>query len=233
MKGYCFDDNERSEEMYTQAHYTADSYTTKMEGGPVETKTAWIPSVIEETCAGKNPVVLQTKLFTDRRLFINGEVTGEMADDFVKQFLYLSESDEPVSIYINSPGGSVNAGLVIYDVIQACSGRMPVYMYCTGMAASMGAVILAGGQPGNRFILPHSKVMIHEPLISGGMGGSATSIKRTAESILETKAITNGILQRHTGRTAEEIEKATSFDNFMNAQEAIDFGICDAIRNIF
>ena len=106
-------------------------------------------------------------------------------------------------------------------------------MYCTGMASSMGAVILAGGQKGRRFILPHSKVMIHEPLISGGMGGSATSIKRTADSILETKAITNGILAKHTGKTVKEIDKATAFDNFMNAKEAVEFGICDEIRNIF
>ena len=96
----------------------------------------------------------------------------------------------------------------------------------------MGAVILAGGKKGHRFILPHSKVMIHEPLISGGMGGSATTIKKTAESILETKAITNGILAKHTGKTVEEIDEATAYDNFMNAQEAIEFGLCDEIRNI-
>ncbi len=219
--------------MYIAGAQEFNTIGVKMGGEGMETKSLWVPAILEETCSGVNPVNLQTRLFTDRKLFINGEVTSEMADDFVKQFLYLAESDDPVNIYINSPGGSVNAGLVIYDVIQACSDRMPIYMYCTGMAASMGAVILAGGQAGHRYILPHSKVMIHEPLISGGMGGSATSIKRTAESILETKAITNGILQKHTGKTEEEIDKATAFDNYMNAQEAIDFGICDEIRNIF
>ena len=100
-------------------------------------------------------------------------------------------------------------------------------------AVSMGAVILAGGQKGRRYILPHSKVMIHEPLISRGMGGSATTIKKTAESILETKAITNGILAKHTGKTVEEIDEATSFDNFMNAEEAIAFGLCDEIKSPF
>jgi ATP-dependent Clp protease protease subunit len=106
-------------------------------------------------------------------------------------------------------------------------------MYCIGMAASMGAVILAGGQKGRRFILPHSQCMIHEPLISGGVGGAATSIKKTAESILEIKSIINGILAKHTGKTVEEIDEATSFDNYLNAEESVAFGLCDEIRNLF
>lgn len=193
----------------------------------------WNPCIEEESCNGVREVQLFTKHFADRKIFINGEVTEEMADDFVSKMLYLSRTKEPIDIYLNTPGGSVNAGLVIYDIIQSCNKKIPVNIYCTGMASSMGAVILAGGQKGKRFILPHSRVMIHEPLISGGMGGSATSIKKTAESILETKAITNGILAKHTGKTIEEIDEATSFDNFMNAEEAIEFGICDAIANIF
>lgn len=193
----------------------------------------WIPSVQEESCNGVQVVNLQTKHFTNRKLFLTGEVTSEMANNFVSEFLYLAQSEEPIDIYINSPGGSVNAGLVIYDVIQSCEGKVPINMYCTGLAASMGAVILAGGQKGRRFILPHSKCMIHEPLISGGMGGSATTIRKTAESILETKAITNGILAKHTGKTLEEIDEATSFDNFMNAEAAVEFGLVDEIRNLF
>ena len=196
-------------------------------------KRVWNPTVMEETCQGMTVVDLRTKHFSNRKLFLNGEVTSEMADDFVAELLYLAQEDNPVDIFINSPGGSVNAGLVIYDVIQACADKMPINMYCIGMAASMGAVILAGGQKGRRYILPHSKVMIHEPLIAGGMGGSATSIKKAADSILETKAITNGILAKHTGKTVEEIDEATSFDNFMNAAEAVEFGLCDEIRNIF
>lgn len=193
----------------------------------------WIPTVEEESCHGSREINLQTKHFGNRKLFLTGEVTSEMANDFVSQMLYLAASDEPINIYINSPGGSVNAGLVIYDTIQALSEKLEINMYCIGMAASMGAIILAGGQKGRRFILPHSKVMIHEPLISGGIGGSATSIKKTSDSILETKAITNGILAKHTGKSIKEINKATSFDNFMNAKEAIEFGICDEICNIF
>lgn len=199
----------------------------------------WNPTVQEDTCNGPHEVQLLTKHFTNRKLFINGEVTEEMANDFVSKMLYLCQSDEPIDIYLNSPGGSVNAGLVIYDILQDCSGdegcepKIPINIYCTGLAASMGAVILAGGQKGRRFILPHSKVMIHEPLIAGGMGGSATSIKKTAESILETKTIINGILAKHTGKTVEEVDEATSFDNYMNAEEAISFGLCDSISKLF
>lgn len=192
----------------------------------------WIPAVEEESYNGTKEINLRTKHFTKGKIFLTGEVTEDMSNDFVSELLYLTEKGEPIDIYINSPGGSVNAGLVIYDVIQACSEKIEINLYCIGMAASMGAVILAGGKKGHRFILPHSKVMIHEPLISGGMGGSATSIKKTADSILETKAITNGILAKHTGKSIEEIDEATSFDNFMNASEAIEFGLVDEIRNI-
>lgn len=191
---------------------------------------SWNPEIFEETCNGISIVPLRTKHFTNRRLMLTGEVTDEMANDFVSEFKYLAESNEPVEIYLNSLGGSVNAGLVIYDLIQ--DAPFDVDIYCIGMAASMGAVILSSGKKGHRFILPHSKVMIHEPLISGGLGGSATSVKKTSDSILETKDILNGILAKHTGKTIDEINEATSFDNYMNAQEAIEFGLCDEIKNI-
>lgn len=191
----------------------------------------WVPSVFEESSNGINIIPIQTKHFTNRKLFLTGEVTDEMAIDFVSSFQYLAQSSEPVDIYINSLGGSVNAGLVIYDLIQ--SAPFEVNLYCFGMAASMGAIILTGGKKGHRFILPHSKVMIHEPLIEGGMGGSATSIKKTSDSILETKDILNNILVKHTSKTLDEINEATSFDNYMNAEEAIKFGLCDEIRDLF
>ena len=210
-------------------------YQTQIElrGERVNHVQEWTPSVMEESCDGVREISLRTKHFTNGKLFLNGEVTEEMANNFVSELLYLAEKGDPVDIYINSPGGSVNAGLVIYDVIQACSEKIEINLFCTGMAASMGAIILAGGQKGHRFILPHSKVMIHEPLIDGGIGGSATSIKKTADSIIETRSITNGILAKHTGKSIKQIDKATSFDNFMNAKEAVEFGICDEIRNIF
>ncbi len=193
----------------------------------------WNPTIEEESCNGIREISLLSKHLTNGKLFLNGSVTEDMANSFVMELLYLADKGDPVDIFINSPGGTISDGLVIYDLIQACEEKLEINMYCTGMAASMGAIILAGGQKGRRFILPHSKVMIHEPLISGGMGGSASSIKKTADSILETKKIVNTILAKHTGKKIKEIDKATAFDNFMNAEEAVRFGICDEIRNIF
>ena len=193
---------------------------------------SWIPHILIESSRGFDSVVLMDKHLTDRKFFLIGEVDNVMANQFVCELLYLAKSEEPIDIYINSPGGSVTSGLVIYDNIQALDGKIPINMYCMGSASSMAAVILAGGQKGRRYILPHSKCMIHEPLISGGMGGCATSIKKTADSILETKTIINNILAKHTGKTIEEIDEATSFDNFMNAEEAIAFGLVDKIKNI-
>ena len=188
--------------------------------------------VLEESSNGFQPVGLFTKHRTNRKLFLYGEVDNAMANEFVAQMLYFAETGEPVDIYINSCGGSVDAGLVLYDVISACDGKIPLNMYCTGLAASMAAVIFAAGQKGRRYILPNSRCMLHEPLINGGVGGSATSIKKTSDSILETKTKLAEILAKHTGRTVEEINEATSFDNFMTAEEAIKFGLCDEIKNI-
>ena len=203
-----------------------------MKGNVVpEAEYRWIPSVLEETFQGLNSIDLMSRHLTDRKIFLNGEVTNTMADDFVSQMMYLVAKDGPIDIYINSPGGSVDAGLVIYDIIQSCKDKVEINMYCTGLAASMAAIIFAGGQKGHRYILPHSKCMIHEPLISGGLGGSATSIKKTADSILETKALSCEILAKHTGKTVEEIDEAISFDNYMNAKQAVEFGLCDEVCN--
>ena len=188
----------------------------------------WTPSMEVESVNGTREVSLTTRHLMNRNVFLQGTIDSDMANQFLSQLLYLEqESEEPVTIYINSPGGEVNAGLVIYDAIQG--SNLEINMICTGMAASMAAILLAGGQKGNRYILEHSKVMIHEPLLANGVGGSATSIKNISESILETRKIVNGILAEHTGKSIEEINEATSFDNYMNAKEAIEFGICDAI----
>lgn len=188
----------------------------------------WIPSVEVESRNGIREVNLYTRHFMKRRVFLNGEINARMADEIVAQLLYLQEeSDEPIYLYINSGGGEVNAGLYIYDVLQSI--KIPVYTYCTGMAASMAAVILAGGQPGRRYILPHSKTMIHEPLLAGGVGGSATSIQNISQSIMETRQITNGILAKHTKKSIKQVNKATSFDNYMNAKQSVEFGICDKV----
>ncbi len=184
-----------------------------------------------EDCRGSRDTDIITQQFSKARLYLVGEIDQKMAMDFVAAMSVLADEQRDAEIIINSPGGEVSAGLVIYDIIQSYQYR--ITMYCTGLAASMGAVILAGGQKGRRYILPHSKVMIHEPLISGGMGGSATTIEKTAQNILETKSVLNKILSRHTGRTIEKINEATLFDNYMTAEQAVEFGICDDIRSFF
>lgn len=188
----------------------------------------WIPSVEVESARGTRELALRTRHLMKRRIFLDGPIDSESANNFLSQLLYLEEeSEEPIDILINSPGGEVNAGLLIYDAIQG--SRAVINLYCTGTAASMAADILAGGQKGRRFILPHSKVMIHEPLIRDGVGGSATSIRNISESILETRDICNGLLAKHTGKTLQEINEATMFDNYMNAGQTVAFGICDEV----
>lgn len=186
--------------------------------------------VLVSNSRGTLVVPIKTKLLKENRtVFIENEITSLSADEFKHTIMYLiyEDAEKPINIHIDSPGGSVQAGLMIYDIIKGLS--VDVNVYCTGIAASMAAIIFAGAEKGHRFILPHSKVMIHEPLISGGVGGSATSIQKTAESIMKTKRIAVELLSEDTGKSKEEIEKAISFDNFMNAQEAIKFGIADKI----
>ena len=188
-------------------------------------------SVIVEECRGSRDTDIITQQFKNGRLFLVGPIDHRMAVDFISAMLVLAEEKKDAEIIIDSPGGEISAGLMIYDVLR--SYKYKITMYCTGLAASMAAFILAAGQKGRRFILPHSQVMIHEPLISSGFGGSATSIEKTAQGILETKAVLNKILAEHTGRSVNEINKATQDDNFMTSEEAVKFGICDEIRSIF
>ena len=141
----------------------------------------------------------------------------------------MDRDGEPVHLVINSPGGSISDGLMIYDILQGM--KSPVEVYCLGMAASMAALLFASGEKGHRHIFPHAKTMIHEPLVSQGIGGSATSISRISDSILETKVLVNDLLARHTGKTIEEINRATAYDNYMNAEESIEFGLCDDMTN--
>ena len=189
-----------------------------------------IPCIEIESANGVREETLSTRHLMNRKIFLTGEINDELANSFLSQFLFLEEEpDLPVTIYINSPGGQVSAGLLIYDTIKA--SRIPVNMVCTGMAASMAAIIFAGGQKGRRYILEHGRVLIHEPMIQSGIGGSATSIRTISESILETRRVLNGILSEHTGKTIEEIDRATTFDNYMTAEEAIEFGICDQITD--
>ena len=188
-------------------------------------------SYIYEDSDGAREFDLRTLHLSDGRLFISGAIDRDTAMRFASAMLLLSSEKRDVRIYINSDGGEVNAGLMMYDIMQGFEGKMEVF--CIGRAASMAAVLLAGGQKGRRFILPHSKVLIHEPLIAGGFGGSASTIERTAKSILEVRDVTNGIIAHHTGHTLEQINAATEHDNEMTAQQAVAFGLCDEIRSFF
>ncbi len=188
-------------------------------------------SIIEENSRGVWEVSLESELFAERKLFL-GDITRQSAEEFTKAMMYLSKSNEPISIYINSYGGEVDSGLLICDLVQSID--VPVNMYCTGCAYSMAAIILAAGTKGRRFILPHSRVLVHEPLLAGGVSGSATSISMISDTIIEMRNVINDLLAVHTGRTREEINKATAFDNLMNAEQAVKFGICDKIvKSIF
>lgn len=155
---------------------------------------------------GINTIPLETSLFSSRKIFLEGEITQQSACEFLKQLMYLVNEDrsQPVHIYIDSIGGSVTSGLLIYDCIKSVPCK--INLYCIDIAASMAAIILAGGPKGHRFILPHSKCVIHEPLISDGLSGSATSIQKTAESIMETKRLTASLLSADTGKPIKEVE---------------------------
>ncbi len=188
--------------------------------------------VIKKTNSGIQNLSLDAVLLDRRKVFLSGGIDSESVDLVVKQLLFLESMDdrEPIQLIINSPGGEVLAGLYLYDQLKGM--KVPIDIYCAEMAASMAAILLAAGKKGHRFILKHSKVMIHEPLISsssGGISGSASSIAKSAESIMQTKRDLVAILSQDTGRSEKEIEKAVSYDNFMTAEEAVKFGICDKI----
>ena len=184
-----------------------------------------------EDASGTRETQLSTILLSRGYIPINGTITSETLSMTANIMLYLAEQKITPHFLINSSGGEVTAGLGIYDLIQ--DYPYDIDLYCVGRAASMAAVILAGGKLGHRFILPHSSVMIHEPLIVGGMGGSASTVEKTAKSIITTRDTLNGIIAKHTGKTLKEVNKATESDNWMTAEEAIKFGICDEIRSIY
>lgn len=187
-------------------------------------------NTIIKSSNGISLVPIESRLLGDRKVFIEGEINAKSACDFVKCMMLLIKEDaeKPIDVYINSPGGEVVSGMLIRDTLQGINTE--INLHCIGMAASMAAILLSTGEKGHRFVSPHAKIMIHEPLITGGVGGSASSIKRTAESILETKAMTVELLANSTGHSKKEIEKAISYDNYMNAEECIAFGIADRIE---
>ena len=186
-----------------------------------------IPYVIEQNSRGERSYDIYSRLLNDRIIFLGEEVTDVSANLIVAQLLFL-ESEDPgkdIHMYINSPGGSVSAGLAIYDTMQYI--KCDVSTICIGMAASMGAFLLAGGTKGKRMALPNSEIMIHQP--SGGAQGQATEIKIVAEQILKTKRKLNEILAANTGKPLEQIEIDTERDNYMSAEEAKAYGLIDNV----
>jgi ATP-dependent Clp protease protease subunit len=188
---------------------------------------SYVPIVVEQTSKGERSYDIYSRLLKDRIIFVTGEIEDHMANLIIAQLLFL-ESEDPdkdVHLYINSPGGSVSAGLAIYDTMQYI--RPDVSTICVGMAASMASVLLAAGTKGKRYALPHSRVMIHQPL--GGAQGQATDIEIHAREILRIREEMNEILAHHTGQTPEQIQKDTERDHFMTAVEAEQYGLIDQV----
>ncbi len=186
-----------------------------------------IPTVLEKTHYGERAYDIYSRLLKDRIIFLGTPIDDAVANTIIAQLLFLDSQDtkQDIKLYLNSPGGSVSAGLAIYDTIQYV--KADVSTICIGMAASMAAVILAGGAKDKRLALPHSEVMIHQ--VMGGAEGQATDIKIRAEHILKVKEKLDKVLQKHTGKSLTQIEKDTDRDKFMSANEAIEYGIIDKI----
>ncbi|PHZ58357.1 ATP-dependent Clp endopeptidase, proteolytic subunit ClpP [Photobacterium leiognathi] len=188
---------------------------------------ALVPMVVEQTSRGERSYDIYSRLLKERVIFLTGQVEDHMANLVVAQLLFLESEnpDKDIFLYINSPGGSVTAGMSIYDTMQFIKPN--VSTVCMGQACSMGAFLLAGGAKGKRYCLPNSRVMIHQPL--GGFQGQASDIQIHAQEILTIKQRLNGLLAEHTGQPLEIIERDTDRDNFMSADQAVEYGLVDAV----
>lgn len=186
-----------------------------------------VPMVVEQTSRGERAYDIYSRLLKERVIFVVGPIDDHTANLIVAQLLFLESEnpDKDISLYINSPGGSVSAGLAVYDTMQYI--RPDVSTMCVGLAASMGAILLAAGSAGKRFCLPHSRVMIHQPL--GGYQGQATDIDIHAREILKVRSQLDELLARHTGQSVESIAKDTERDNFMGPEEALAYGLVDKV----
>ncbi|AIU67437.1 Clp protease ClpP [Vibrio coralliilyticus] len=201
------------------------SYQEKNAMSPI--LDALVPMVVEQTSRGERSYDIYSRLLKERVIFLTGQVEDHMANLVVAQLLFLESEnpDKDIFLYINSPGGSVTAGMSIYDTMQFIKPN--VSTVCMGQACSMGAFLLAGGAPGKRYVLPNSRVMIHQPL--GGFQGQASDIQIHAQEILTIKQKLNKLLAEHTGQPLEVIERDTDRDNFMAADQAVEYGLVDAV----
>ncbi|WP_314886720.1 ATP-dependent Clp endopeptidase proteolytic subunit ClpP [Cardiobacterium hominis] len=188
-----------------------------------------IPMVVEQTGRGERSYDIYSRLLKERVIFLVGPVNDASANLVVAQMLFLEAEnpDQDIHLYINSPGGSVTAGMSVYDTMNFI--KPDVSTLCLGQAASMGAMLLTAGAKGKRFALPHSRVMIHQPLINGGLGGQASDIEIHARELLKMKATLNELLAKHSGQPLEKIERDTDRDNFMSAEEAAAYGLIDHV----
>ncbi len=190
---------------------------------------ALVPNVIEQTSHGERFYDIFSRLLNDRIIVLSDEVNSATASIVVAQLLYLDslDSEKDIFLYINSPGGSITDGMAIYDTMQYV--KSDVSTICIGMAASMGSFLLAGGAKGKRIALPHSEILIHQPLIGGGLSGQCSDIKIHSDHLFATRELLNKILAENTGRTVEEIRRDTERDHYMTAEEAKEYGIVDRI----
>ncbi len=185
-----------------------------------------IPTIIEKTNAGERAYDIYSRLLKDRIIFISGEIDDDLANCVISQLLFLdSKNHEDINLYINSPGGNITSGMAIYDTINYI--KSDVSTICVGMAASMASVLLSSGKKGKRYILPNAEVMIHQPL--GGVKGQATEIKIVADRIIYLRNKLNKILAEKTGKNIKEIEKDTERDYYLNASDALEYGLVDKI----
>ena len=195
-------------------------------------KSSLVPYVVEQTSRGERSYDIFSRLLKDRIIFLSEDVNHATASLVIAQMLFL-ESEDPdkeISFYINSPGGSITDGMAIFDTMNYI--KCPVTTICIGMAASMGAFLLAAGTKGKRYATPNAEIMIHQPLISGGLSGQTTEIKIHAEHLVRTREKLNRILSERTGKTLEQIEKDTERDNFMTAEQALEYGLIDGIMDV-
>ena len=190
---------------------------------------ALVPYVVEQTGRRERCYDIYSRLLNDRIIMLCDQVNDTTASLVIAQMLYLEGQDpeKDIDLYINSPGGSISAGMAIYDTMKYI--KCDVSTICIGMAASMGAFLLSSGTKGKRFCLPNSEVMIHQPLIGGGVGGQATEIKIISDHIIKTRENLNRMLAENTGRSIEEIARDTERDNYLSAQEALEYGLIDKV----
>jgi ATP-dependent Clp protease protease subunit len=200
---------------------------TSIRLGNLTTQANLVPMVVEQSARGERAYDIYSRLLKERVIFVVGPIEDHMANLIVAQLLFLESEnpDKDISLYINSPGGSVSAGLAVYDTMQFI--KPDVSTLCTGQAASMGAILLAGGPAGKRYGLPHSRVMIHQPL--GGFQGQASDFEIHAKEILTVRGRLNKLLAAHTGKSEADIDRDTERDNFMSAEQSVEYGIIDKV----